>query len=214
MLLFIIRSVIVLTLFFATVMVIKNTNPDLVSTEIDLPDIEKTEWEIFKSATLDSCLKLKADLKMDNITLLRLYDSVMKTFYQESKFCENCVSKVSTAKGIIQFLKSTRQKYGIPENIDKMRPIEQLPYVMKYIRGTMKYHKIRGEDIMQFIDVYCIVFAPSKVSAGMDEKFYCNCGRGKKCKGCPYHSNKGYDLNKDGCLTKREIQTKILLKFK
>lgn len=103
----------------------------------------------------------------------------------------------STATGLIQFLESTAVSLGTTTAaLAKMTRVEQLDYVYEYLRQTKK---ARG-SFNHLVDVYLAVFYPASIDDGLDYVY----------PNYIYAANKGFDLDKDGKISKQEIQDKIL----
>lgn len=185
-----------------------------------------TDWDRFRLAAFDTAQALRKDYGF-NLTDVQVYDGLQKTFFAECKFKGSAANPISSAKGIIQFMKSTRKRLDIPHDIDKLPEIKQLHYVSLYYRDCIKRHKIDGRKIDSFIDLYMVVFAPSCTTAPDWKTVYTSClHRHKGCgyfkrpngkrmnrgRRCAYHSNLGYDTDGDGRITKAEIRDRILNK--
>ena len=208
-----------------------------LSIEIDTcEEFVPSEWFKFKSAAYDTACSLNKDLGF-NMSNLQVYDGLMKVFFSESKFKGTAANPISSARGIIQFMRSTRNKLGIPHNIAELSELEQLHYVSLYYRDRIKSHNIDCKKVDSFIDIYMVVFAPAYTTAPDWKCVYKSCEHGKKIcpwyavclsmvkankesalvKGkdrrrCAYHANWGYDRNKDGKILKAEIRDYILKK--
>lgn len=174
---------------------------------------ELSKWDKLRYSTYLLATELNQKYKF-GMTDIKLYDSLMKTFYAEStyKTGDKAINKNSGAKGIIQFLKSTRKKLDIPDDINEYALHDQIPFVKRYIEHKIKLHKINTSKIDDFIDVYLIVFAPAYSDNDMDSTLYSKkCKSKSSCK-CAYHANKAYDINRDGKINKQEVRDFIVKK--
>lgn len=104
----------------------------------------------------------------------------------------------SGAVGLIQFMPSTAKRLGTStSDLAKMKEIEQLEYVYKYLlpyKGKMKTLE----------DMYMAVLWPAAVGQPEDYVLFT-----KNKNNAIYNTNKGLDSNNDGIMTKREIGQKI-----
>lgn len=185
-----------------------------------------TKWDAFRYATYRLAEGLNTEFHT-SLSDVQLYDGLMKTFFAECKFKvgDDAVNGLSGAKGLIQWMPSIRKKLDIPNDIHNYELVDQLPYAHTYLVDVINKHNINPKKIDKFIDVYCLIFAPAFADANDNAVFYVSCQyRAKQCpyfknmnkkwkhkgKRCAYHSNNGYDLNKDGKLTKSEISDYII----
>jgi len=170
-----------------------------------------SNWDKFRQATYQLAIELNCQYNYQ-MTDLHLYDSLMKTFYTESTYKrgQGAINKKSGAKGIIQFLKSTRAKLNVPDDINNYKLHDQIPFVKKYFQHKMRLHKIDPSKINEFIDIYLIVFAPAYSDNDPDTVLYSKkCKSKNRCK-CAYHSNRAYDTDKDGKIKKDEVKKYII----
>lgn len=141
----------------------------------------------------------------------------------KNKVGNAAVNRHSDARGVWQFMPRHRKKYGVPENVHMLELHEQIPYMWKYF-----CHKIDSQwtnddgdpldqsKIKEWIDVYCLIFAPKFADDGLDAAFYRSCNGKTYCgnvkRKCAYHGNKGYDHNNDGAISKRDIRDRAIKK--
>lgn len=127
----------------------------------------------------------------------------------------SAINKHSDARGVWQWMPSYRKKHGVPEDVYDFELHEQLPYMWQYFCHKMDNQyttptggRLDHSKIKSWVDVYALIFAPRFADDGLDVQFYKSCGG--KCKNkkrkCAYHGNQGYDYNKDGAITKRDIR--------
>lgn len=108
----------------------------------------------------------------------------------------------SGAIGLIQFMPATAVYLGTTTTaLGKMTAVEQLDWVEKYIRVTMRDRKITV--IEDYDDLYFMIFYPAAMGKPDTWAFPARI----------YHQNKGVDMNFDGTITvadfKAFIQRKI-----
>jgi hypothetical protein len=127
---------------------------------------------------------------------------LMQAMFQESGLDSTAVNPISKAVGLIQFMPATATGLGTSTDaLRKMSNIEQLNYVQKYL-STYK------GKIKSFVDLYMCIFFP--VAIGKPGDFVLetrNLSAEKIAK-----QNGIYDLNKDGKITKAEVEAAILKK--
>lgn len=122
---------------------------------------------------------------------------VVMNYETAGTFSPSVKNPYSSATGLIQFLESTAVWLGTTTAaLAQMTRVQQLDYVYEYLRRTKQS---RG-SFNYLVDVYLAVFYPASIDDGLDY-IYPN---------HVYAANKGFDLDKDGKITKKEIQDKIL----
>ncbi len=106
----------------------------------------------------------------------------------------------SGATGLIQFMPSTAKGLGTStEKLAKMTAIDQLDYVKKYF--TPYRNKLKKLE-----DVYMAILYPAAVGKPLTHILF---REGKKT----YSQNKGFDANRDGNITLKEISVKVRQKY-
>lgn len=106
----------------------------------------------------------------------------------------------SGATGLIQFMPATAKGLGTStEKLEKMTAIEQLDYVKKYF--TPYCGKLKKLE-----DVYMAILYPSAVGKPVGHVLF---SEGKKA----YSQNRGFDTNRDGRITLKEISAKVRQKY-
>ncbi|HWV45507.1 MAG TPA: hypothetical protein VN039_05690 [Nitrospira sp.] len=96
----------------------------------------------------------------------------------------------SGATGLIQFMDATAKGLGTTiENLELLSAESQLYYVKKYFEPYAKRIKTRS-------DMYMAIFYPKYI--GLPEDTVISSG------GAVYRQNAGFDLNRDGKITKAE----------
>lgn len=118
-------------------------------------------------------------------------DWLMFVMWFESKLNPHAVNPISGATGLIQFMPSTARSLGTSvEDLKRMNNVEQLDYVLAYLRpykGRMK----------RWIDVYLAVLYPKAMG---NPNFVITSDIVAK-------QNKIFDLNKDLDISVKEIET-------
>ncbi len=183
-------------------------------------DHNLSEWDLLRKHTYKLAGNFKLNYPDVPVDQLYIYDALMKVFYVECKYKvgDGAINNITDARGIIQWMPKTRKKLSVPNDIHTWPLYKQLPHVENYLMYKIRSHKIKTRKLNDFIDFYMIVLFPRAADKHMDYKIFdekCKerCGKfrsGKKW--CAYHANSGYDANKSGRVTKREIRTYILTK--
>lgn len=117
----------------------------------------------------------------------------------ESGCNPQAVNSVSGATGLIQFMPTTAQNLGTTTaKIKQMTGEEQLDYVYKYFKPY-------AGKIKNLIDCYFVVFFPMAI--GKSDNWVLQTSKLSSNKIA--QQNKGYDLNKDGKITRGEVAQQI-----
>jgi hypothetical protein len=112
------------------------------------------------------------------------------------QFSPSTSSPVSSATGLIQFMKATAIGLGTTtDQLSKMSVVEQLEYVYKYFKPYAKRIKETG-------DVYMVILWPAGV--GQPDS-YVLWKQGDPA----FAPNGGLDVNKDGIITRQECLHKV-----
>ena len=123
------------------------------------------------------------------------------------KFRADTKAPNSSATGLIQFMRSTAIDLGTTvEKLATMDEIEQMDYVDKYFIYISKIVGIPTKD-WSLGDLYHAIFTPATIKLSPNDTVYSQGQAG-------YESNKGHDVNKDGIITKSEIEHNIHLFYK
>lgn len=102
-----------------------------------------------------------------------------------------------SAVGLIQFMPRTAKGLGTSsEELSKMTNVKQLDYVEKYLSSF----KGKVGDIK---NLYLSIIYPKALKSQSEEVF------SKKSTLQQYVANKGFDLNKDGQITKSEMSERV-----
>jgi hypothetical protein len=129
---------------------------------------------------------------------------LMATMFLESTLNPKAVNPVSGATGLIQFMPNTAAALGTnTEAIKNMPGIDQLDLVYKYLlpyRGRMQ----------SFTDTYLAVFFP--VAIGKPDEFILQTP--KLSAQLIARQNPAYDLNRNGIITKKEVEDAIMVKMR
>lgn len=213
--------------------VIKEKAIELISKYRVLTLINKStdslsDWQKFQKGVYLMAVDIKQiyPIALDTIGL---YDSFMKTAYAECKFAVGigAINKISDARGVWQFMPKYRARHNVPENVHTLPLYKQVKYMYEYARykldnqwTTNKGGSINTTKIDDFIDVYCLIFAPKYTDDPDHVTLYAKCKKPKACKysrkgkgrRCAYHANQGYDRNKNGLISKGEVGKYILNK--
>ena len=114
------------------------------------------------------------------------------SFETAKTFSPSIRNKFSKAVGLIQFMPTTARRLGTTaEALAAMSDVEQLDWVYQY----MSPFKGRLRSLEA---TYLAIFTPSLIGKPLDATAYTK-------DQIAYAQNKGFDLNKDGVITPREI---------
>ena len=120
----------------------------------------------------------------------------------ESGLNPHAVNPNGGATGLIQFMPKTAERLGTStEALKNMSAEEQLPYVEKFLMRCKKAAGFSETDKLSGGDLYALVFLPARAK----REILCEKGEGNRY----YESNAATDLNKDGKITKFELQQRI-----
>lgn len=126
-------------------------------------------------------------------------DWLMGVMEIESGCNPHAVNSVSGATGLIQFMPNTAQGLGTTTAaLKSMTGEQQLYYVYKYLKPY-------AGKISSLTDLYLAVFFPAAIGKSNDYILQTN----KLSASTIARQNPGYDLNKDGMITKAEVTTAI-----
>ena len=124
---------------------------------------------------------------------------LMWVMYFESTLNPKALNKVSGATGLIQFMPSTARGLGTSTaDLLQMSAVEQLDYVYNYLRPY------KGR-MFNMIDVYFAVFFPVAMNKPADYILQTSSLSASKIAS----QNAGFDLNRDGKLTRSEVEAKV-----
>lgn len=114
-------------------------------------------------------------------------------------------SLISSAVGLIQFMKATAADIGVDyDKLPQMSVEEQLKWVWVYFRKTMKDVGVRSLDTVE--DVYMVIHWPQAVGKPLTQTMYTDGS-------LAYKANRGLDLDKNGTITKAEAGSLIRAKL-
>ncbi len=121
---------------------------------------------------------------------------LMAIMYSESRFQYKVKNyRGSGAIGLIQFMPATAEELGTStEQLQQMSPVEQLDYVYLYLNQVQH----RYGRFQSITDVYLAVLFPKALNQNDCYALYYQ-------PSTKYQMNKGLDLNKDGVVTKGDI---------
>lgn len=125
---------------------------------------------------------------------------LMAVMYSESRFDASAVNlKGSGATGLIQFMASTAEEFGISiHRLEKMDHLQQLEYVYLYLDKVRQ----RYGEYRDLTDLYLGILYPK--ARGQD---YCYTLYAKPSK--QYQQNAGLDENRDGRVTVSDIEHRM-----
>ncbi len=128
------------------------------------------------------------------------YKDLLAVMNAESGINAAAKNPNSSASGLIQFMESTAQALGTTTaQLRAMSPIEQLDYVEKYIRNAKAVAGFSSTDHVSGGQLYALIFLPARakrdVLTSSGESYY--------------SANNGLDINKDGKISKSELDERI-----
>lgn len=168
-----------------------------------------SEWDLFRLEVWKISGEIKEEMVLPNASRFQIYDWTMKLFWHESGFDGKAKNKKTSAKGLFQVMPFVAREMKIP-NLTKMPEIKQLPYYKKYILYWLKIQKDISK-INSAGDWYMLGLYPAHAGSSDDFVFAVKNGRGKKR--LNYTQNSGLDLDRNGIITKGEIEQKLLNHF-
>lgn len=144
------------------------------------------------------------------------YEDLLAVMNSESGINPGKWNRSRTAVGLIQFTDSAtaelKRVYGInitKEEIAKLSAIEQLDLAEKFYLASKTYH-FKKSDKLSAADLYALTYLPGRSG---DEVL---CRKGERNKNgrllSYYESNKAFDQNNDGVITKSELNDHLALK--
>ncbi len=132
------------------------------------------------------------------------YRDLLGVMNSESGINAKAKNPNSSATGLIQFMESTAKSLGTSTSaLAAMSPVEQLDYVEKYLQRAKKTAGFAQNDKLSGGQLYALVFLPARanreVLTSSGENYY--------------GANRGLDTNKDGNITKAELDNRIKNKY-
>ena len=131
------------------------------------------------------------------------YRDLLGVMNSESGLNSKAVNPHGGATGLIQFMPKTAEGLGTSTAALKaMTPLEQLDYVEKFLVQNKKSAGFSSSARLSGGDLYALVFLPGRAKRDVlttsNEKYYT--------------WNKGLDANKDGQITKTELDQRVARK--
>jgi len=128
------------------------------------------------------------------------YKDLLGVMQSESGLNPQAVNKSSGATGLIQFMPRTAQELGTTTSaLKNMNAVQQLDYVEKFLVKMKKQAGFGQMEPLSGGQLYALVFLPARshreVLTDSSEKYYT--------------ANKGLDKNKDGKITKTELDARV-----
>jgi hypothetical protein len=175
------------------------TTPQITKTETNENQAKYKEKEIDKTGDdygpefLKRVKEVAKNINCDYKDLLGVMNS-------ESGINSKAQNKNGGATGLIQFMPKTAEMLGTStEELKAMSPIEQLDYVEKCLLQCKKMAKIPSDQKLSGGQLYALVFLPARANREVlttsNENYY--------------KANKGLDANKDGKITKTELDERV-----
>ncbi len=128
------------------------------------------------------------------------YRDLLAVMNSESGINSKAKNPNGTATGLIQFIESTAQGLGTSTaELYNMTPLQQLDYVEKFLVTTKAQAGFSADAKLSGGDLYSLVFLPGRaqrnVLTSAGESYY--------------RHNSGLDRNKDGQITKTELNQRV-----
>jgi len=147
-----------------------------------------------KNAFLAKVKAISSDLGINPNWLMGVMN-----FESAGTFRPDIQNPYSNATGLIQFMPSTAKGLGTSiESLKQMSNVEQLDYVKKYLLPFKTKMK-------SFVDVYLSVFYP--LAVGKPDNYIV--GSHNNTESIIVKQNKPFDYNKNGQITKKEIENML-----
>lgn len=159
----------------------------------ELKDTWKNKKPHLTNEFYNKIVEISKRLKCDPAELMGVMNS-------ESGLIHTAVNKKSDATGLIQFMPATAKNLGTTVNkLKSMSAVEQLDYVEKYLKIQKKAAGFNDGDQLSAGELYALVFLPARAKNSV-----------LTTQGETYYSwNKGLDRNRDGKITKHELDTRV-----
>lgn len=160
-------------------------------------------YEIGQYTPSCSSVKSKAFLNKVKEIARRIncnYKDLLGVMQSESGLNPQAVNKSSGATGLIQFMPGTAKELGTTTSaLKNMSAVQQLDYVEKYLQKMKKSAGFGQMEPLSGGQLYALIFLPARahreILTDSSEKYYT--------------ANKGLDKNKDGKITKSELDVRI-----
>ena len=128
------------------------------------------------------------------------YKDLLGVMNSESGINAAAQNKQGGASGLIQFMPKTAEMLGTTtDKLRQMSPIEQLDYEEECIKRCKKMAKIPDGQKLSGGQLYALIFLPARANREVlttsNEAYY--------------KANKGLDANKDGQITKKELDERV-----
>lgn len=130
------------------------------------------------------------------------YKDLLGVMNSESGINAKIKNPHGSATGLIQFVESTARELGTTTNeLAQMSPVKQLDYVEKYLKNAKRMAGFSENEKLSGGQLYALIFLPGRakrevLASNTEGNSY-------------YRQNKGLDLNKDGQITKTELNNRI-----
>ena len=139
------------------------------------------------------------------------YQDLIAVMISECSLNPAASNDATNATGLIQFMPDTARNLGTTvEKIKKMSADEQLVLVEKYLKDQKETAGFSQDHKLSAGELYALVFLPGRAK----REVLCTKGerndKGKKLN--YYENNDGLDTNKDGKITKTELDNRIIAK--
>lgn len=128
------------------------------------------------------------------------YRDLLAVMNSESGIRADVQNKNGGASGLIQFMPKTAQGLGTTTNeLRNMTPVQQLDYVERCIKQSKRMAGFADNARLSGGELYALIFLPARakreVLTAQGEVYY--------------SANKGLDANKDGKITKSELDSRV-----
>lgn len=128
------------------------------------------------------------------------YKDLLGVMNSESGINAKAQNKNGGASGLIQFMPKTAEMLGTTtDKLREMAPIDQLDYVEECIKRCKKMAGMSANQKLSGGELYALIFLPARANREVlttsNEAYY--------------KANKGLDANKDGKITKAELDERV-----
>lgn len=132
------------------------------------------------------------------------YRDLLAVMNSESGLNAQATNPKGGATGLIQFMPSTAKGYGTTTAaLRSMTPIQQLDYVERILKKTKKSAGFSDSHQLTGGELYALVFLPARAKREVlttSNELY-------------YRANKGADANRDGKITKSELDARVRSRY-
>ena len=133
-------------------------------------------------------------------------EDLLAMMYSESGIDPQCGKGQGKAVGLIQFMPSTAEAYGYtPDQLTNMSAVEQLDVVLEALQGSKRVAQMDSNAKVDTGTLYSLCFLP----AVANNEVLCSTTDNLSW---AYNANKGLDIDKNGDISKTDLQERLNIK--